>query len=606
VDVAPLTAPPALVTVVPALESTTRRPISGPAPTPLARPALMPAPAGRPPSRLARRALAALLALAAACDRSGAGPIAGEGGGDVGGTVVIATAAEPATLFPPLAAGSPAAAVVDQVFDRLAEVGDSLGTFGDGGFRPRLASRWAWAPDSLAVTFTLAPGARWHDGRPVTSRDVAFSFAVATDPDVASPSSAFLANVDSISTPDSVTAVAWFKRRLPTQFFDLTYYMYVLPEHLLGRVPRAQLARSPFARRPVGSGRFRLEEWTRGERLVLAADAENYRGRPRLDRAVWSVAPDFGAATIRFLSGEADFFENLRAESVGQLERGEALRALPYPSLDYGFLQFNLRAADGSGGAHRLLADRELRRALTMAIDRERLVRNAVDTLAAVAVGPVPRALAPGWQTLRQLPYNPARARAVLDSLGWAAGPAGARARAGVPLAFTVIVPTSSAVRQQLASLLQGQLRQVGAQVTVERLDLAAFNQRLQGRRFDAAVGGWHSDPNPVGVLQTWGRPGARPGGANFGAYESAAFDAHVDSALAAPDAARSQTQWLRAYQTAVDDAPAVWLFEPRNIAGAHRRLRVAGLRPDAWWARLGEWSIPAGERVGRDRVGLR
>jgi peptide/nickel transport system substrate-binding protein len=109
-----------------------------------------------------------------------------------------------------------------------------------------------------------------------------------------------------------------------------------------------------------------------------------------------------------------------------------------------------------------------------------------------------------------------------------------------------------------------------------------------------------------VGVLQTWGRPGARPGGANFGAYESAAFDAHVDSALAAPDAARSQTQWLRAYQTAVDDAPAVWLFEPRNIAGAHRRLRVAGLRPDAWWARLGEWSIPAGERVGRDRVGLR
>jgi hypothetical protein len=329
VDVAPLTAPPALVTVVPALESTTRRPISGPAPTPLARPALMPAPAGRPPSRLAGRALAALLALAAACDRSGAGPIAGEGGGDVGGTVVIATAAEPATLFPPLAAGSPAAAVVDQVFDRLAEVGDSLGTFGDGGFRPRLASRWAWAPDSLAVTFTLAPGARWHDGRPVTSRDVAFSFAVATDPDVASPSSAFLANVDSISTPDSVTAVAWFKRRLPTQFFDLTYYMYVLPEHLLGRVPRAQLARSPFARRPVGSGRFRLEEWTRGERLVLAADAENYRGRPRLDRAVWSVAPDFGAATIRFLSGEADFFENLRAESVGQLERGEALRALP-------------------------------------------------------------------------------------------------------------------------------------------------------------------------------------------------------------------------------------------------------------------------------------
>ena len=338
-------------------------------------------------------------------------------GGDVGGTVIIATAAEPATLFPPLAAGAQASAVVDQVFDRLADVGDSLETVGDRGFRPRLAERWQWAPDSLSVSFALARGARWHDGRRVTSRDVAFSFAVATDPAVASPYSAFLANVDSISTPDSATAVAWFKRRLPSQFFGLTYYLYVLPEHLLGRVPRAQLARSPFARRPVGSGRFRLEEWTPGERLVLAADADNYRGRPRLDRAVWSVAPDFGAATIRFLSGDADFFENLRPESVDETAENRALRALPYPSLDYGFLQFNLRAADGggTGAPHRLFGDRALRRALTMAVDRERLVRNAVDTLAAVAVGPVPRALAPGWRALKQLPYNPAAARAQLD-----------------------------------------------------------------------------------------------------------------------------------------------------------------------------------------------
>ncbi len=613
-DVATLAAaapPPAAPTVTPPTpgESTTRRPSDPPTPLPRARPAPMPAPARRPLRRAAARAaalfLAAVAAVAAACDRGGDGGQTTPGG-DVGGTVIIATAAEPTTLFPPVAASTQAGAVVDQLFDRLADLGDSLETIGDRGFRPRLAERWAWAPDSLSITFTLARAARWHDGEPVTSRDVAFSFVVATDPAVASPSSAFLANVDSISTPDSATAVAWFKRRLPTQFFDLTYYLYVLPEHLLARLPRAQLARSQFARRPVGSGRFRFDEWTPGERLVLAADADNYRGRPRLDRAVWSVAPDFGAATIRFLSGDADFLESLRPESVGRTAENRALRAIPYPSLDYGFLQFNLRAADGSGAAHPLFAERELRRALTLAVDRERLVRNVFDTLAAVAVGPVPRALAPGWRTLKQLPYNAAAARALLDSLGWAAGPDGLRARGGVPLAFTVLVPTSSAVRQQLAVLLQGQLRQVGARVAIERLDLAAFNARLQSRAFDAAVGGWHADPSPVGAVQTWGSVGARPGGSNFGSYESPAFDAHVDSALATTDPARSRTQWLRAYQTAVDDAPAVWLFEPRNVAGAHRRVRVAGLRPDGWWTRLAEWYIPAGERVGRDRVGLR
>ena len=201
----------------------------------------------------------------------------------------------------------------------------------------------AWAPDSLSVTFHLAPNARWHDGRPVTGRDVAFSFDVATDPAVGSPFSAFLANVDSVSAPDSVTAVAWFKRRLPTQLFDLTYYLYVVPQHLLAAVPRERLGAAPFARHPVGSGRFRFASWQPGQRLELDADPDNYRGRPRLDRAVWSVAPDFGAATIRFLGGDADFFENLRPEYLGQTARNTSLRLIPYPSLDYGFVQLNLR-----------------------------------------------------------------------------------------------------------------------------------------------------------------------------------------------------------------------------------------------------------------------
>lgn len=560
----------------------------------------------RPSSRPFLRAAAfAGAAVLAAC--GGPARTAGDGEGDVGGTVVIATAAEPATLFPPVAATTTqGAAVVDQVFDRLVDLGDSLNTVGNRGFRARLAQRWEWAPDSLSVTFHLAPNARWHDGRPVTARDVAFSFAVSADPVSGGPFSAFLANVDSVSAPDANTAVAWFKRRLPTQLFDLTYYLYVMPEHLLRAVPRDRLAGAPFARQPVGSGRFRFAAWEKGQRLELAADAGNYRGRPLLDRVVWSVAPDFGSATIRFLGGDADFFETLRPEYVGRVARNASLRLLPYPSLDYGFLQFNLRAAENNAAPHPLFADPALRRALTMGVDRERVVRNAFDTLAAVAVGPVPRALFPAWPRLRQLPYNPPLARALLDSLGWRAGPDGARARAGVPLAFTVLVPTSSAVRQRMAVLLQGQLGALGARVRVEPLEVGAFNERLQARRFDAAVGGWHSDPSPAGVQQTWGGAGARPGGSNFGSYVSAAFDAQVDSALGTTDAARAEAHWLRAYQTAVDDAPAVWLFEPRLIAGAHRRVRVLGLRADGWWARLSEWSIPAGERIGRDRVGLR
>ena len=526
---------------------------------------------------------------------------------DVGGTVVVATAADPGVLLPPLATSTQASAPIDQIYDRLADIGDSLNTIGDRGFRPRLSDRWTWARDSLSVSFHLAPDARWHDGQPVRARDVAFSFGLYTDPATASPLAPLLSNVDSVTATDSLTATFWYKRRLPTQFFDVTYNLYVLPEHLLARAPRQQLGSTEFAQHPIGSGRFRFVSWTRNQRLELAADASNYRGRPKLDRVVWSVAPDFGTATIQLLAGDADFFENLRPESFGQTARLRTVRLVPYPSLDYGFLQFNLRAADGSARPHPLFADRDLRRALTIAVDRDRIVRNAFDSLADVAIGPVPRALFPDWRQLHQLPYNVAAARAMLDTLGWVPGADGTRSKGGVRLAFTVLVPTSSAVRQRLAVLLQEQFRVVGARVTVQPLDLNAFSTRERARSFDAVVGGWHTDPSPVSIRQTWGTAGSRAaGGSNFGSYESLAFDAQIDSALFTTDLARARPHWLRAYQTIVDDAPAIWLFEPRLVAGVHRRIRVVGLRADGWWSRLGDWSIPASERIGRDRVGLR
>ena len=438
-------------------------------------------------------------------------------------------------------------------------------------------------------------------------RDVAFSFALYTDPATASPLAPLLSNVDSVTATDSLTATFWYKRRLPTQFYDVTYNLYIVPEHLLGRAPRDRLAQTEFARHPIGSGRFRFASWAPRQRLELAADPGNYRGRPKLDRVIWNVAPDFGTATIQLLAGDADFLENLRPETLGQTARLRTVRLVPYPSLDYGFLQFNLHAADGSPRPHPLFADRDLRRALTIAVDRERIVRNAFDSLADVAVGPVPRALFPDWRRIRQLPYNVAAARALLDTLGWAPGGDGIRTKGGVPLAFSVLVPTSSAVRQRLAVLLQEQLRYVGARVTIQPLDLNAFGDRERAHTFDAVIGGWHTDPSPVSIRQTWGAAGARlSGGSNFGSYASPAFDAQVDSALFTTDPAKGRPHWLRAYQTIVDDAPAIWLFEPRLVAGVHRRLRVVGLRADGWWTRLGDWSIPARERISRDRVGLR
>ena len=154
-----------------------------------------------------------------------------------------------------------------------------------------------------------------------------------------------------------------------------------------------------------------------------------------------------------------------------------------------------------------------------------------------------------------------------------------------------------------MAVLIQEQLRQAGIKVGIEPLDFAAFINKENTRTFDAVFGGWHVEPSPGGIRQTWGSQGADKGGTNYGSYRNATFDAQVDSALAATSLPARRSYFTRAYQTIVDDAPAVWMAEPKRIMAVHRRFRTVGMRPDAWWANIADWSIPAAQRIARDRA---
>ena len=551
---------------------------------------------------LAVAAAGALLASALACR-----PSESRSGGATGGTLVVSTAADADYLLPVLNQTLQGKEVTDLMYERLAEIDSTLDWADDRTWSPRLADRWDWSRDSLSIAFHLDPRARWHDGQPVRSSDVRFSYRIYSDSATGAAAAPLVANIDSVSTPDSLTAVVWYKHRNPAQFFTFVYNVTIMPEHILRDVPPAQLATSEVTRHPVGTGPFRFVKWVPGSTIELVADTSYYRGRPKLDRVIFSISPDYNTAATRLLAGEADFLEILRAPIIPEVQKNPALRAVPYPSLDYGFLAFDLRDPKHPTQPHPLFGDRRVRRALTMALDRPAMVKNVFDTLAMVALGPFPRVIAPDTN-LREIPFDTAHAKALLDSAGWHLDAAsGIRAKNGRPLEFTVIVPNSSKIRGNFAVLAQQQLRSVGAKLDIEQLDFSAFMTRQLARKFDATLGAWHVDPYPGSIVQTWSSAGARAkDGSNYGSYESPTFDAYVDSALTTLRPADRKRYFHAAYQTIVDDAPAVWLYEPKNVAGAQRRLQIVGVRPDAWWAGLARWWIPANQRIARDNIGLR
>jgi peptide/nickel transport system substrate-binding protein len=544
-------------------------------------------------------AVIALFSLIGGCTEGAPGT----GHADTGGTLVIATTADPGTLFPPFCITTQAKQITEQIYDYLADVGPDLNTRNEKGFRSALSDRWSWSGDSLMLAFHLNPRAKWHDGRDVTARDVQFTFVLNKNPALGGRLSTELANIDSVTVSDSLTAVFWFHARSPTQFLDAAAQMLILPAHQLERTPVDSLREE--APSPIGTGRFRLLRWDKGASVEIVADTSNYRGRAILDRVIWSVSPDFTTAVTRLFAGDADLFDALRPDNLRQLARARNLGIITLPGMDYAFLRFNLRDPTNKDRPHPLFGDRELRRAIAMSINRATLVRSVLDTFALVPVGPIVRAYATTDPRGSQLPFDSARASRMLDSLGWIRrGADGQRAKNGRDLAFSLMIPTSSMNRIRMGPLLQEQLRRMGIRVQLEQLEISTEGDREAHGAFDAALSSWTMSSSPDGMRDAWTSHGISKNGVNYSSYSNPRFDALLDSALWA-DSATARQKFTRAFAVINDDVPAVWLYEPRKIIGIHRRIRTTEMRPDAWWFDLADWYIPPVERLLRDRIPL-
>jgi peptide/nickel transport system substrate-binding protein len=155
-----------------------------------------------------------------------------------------------------------------------------------------------------------------------------------------------------------------------------------------------------------------------------------------------------------------------------------------------------------------------------------------------------------------------------------------------------------------MAVLMQEQLRQVGVRMRIAHMESNTLRSRFAARDFDAIMWDWWYGATPNQVRQTWGGDAARSEhGLNRGSYQSARFDAQVDSAVSAMNPADARRYFTAAYQTIIDDAPAIWLYEPKTVIGLDRRIRTGRMRLDAWWIDLGDWFVPESERIPRDRI---
>lgn len=518
------------------------------------------------------------------------------------GTVVVVSAAEPETLLPPLAQFDTHIALADLLFWRLADVGPQATTVGDSGFVARLADEWKFE-DSVTISFHLNPAAKWHDGEPVTADDVVFTFNVYRDPEINALARARVNKIVSVTARDSLTAVFRFREHYPEQFFDAVYHMRIIPQHLLEGTAYSDYTSSPFGRDPIGNGPFRFVKWDPGASIELSANPEFFAGRPGFRRIVWQFSSDPITMVSQLIAGEVDFLNVIQGpENIPRVAKEPHLRTQRYLLGVYAYIAFNFRSQTGTGQPHPLFADRDLRRAITKAVDRSTIVSAVLDESGEVPPGPLTRAQWVWTDDLSEISFNRAEAERDLRNLGWEDTNAdGVLDREGRPLSFELLVPGTSTARKRAAVIIQDQLKQAGISMSITELEPNSMGSRVSKGKFDAYFGAWQQDPSPASIEETWTTSAI--GGPNYGSYSNPSVDQIVHEALSTFDRDAARREWKRAIDLINADAPAIWVYAMTPVAGLHGRIENVSFGSDEWWKTIWQWRVDPKRMIDRDLV---
>lgn len=513
------------------------------------------------------------------------------------GVLVIATGADVSTPVPGVEQNQTNYQVTNLLFLRLAELGPTLSTIGDRDFIPMLARSWK-RRDSVTVVFDLDTRALWHDGTPVTSRDVVFTFGRArTISDLATATQ----RIASVTADGPARVVFQFTHAYAEQLYDATYHLLIVPEHLLARIPQDSIATSAFGKNPVGNGPFRWVRRVPDQVTELAAFDRFFLGKPKMDRVYFRVARASDARLNLLLTGEADATEILSWSAVQRLQGNPEFSIIPVTSPTITYALFNQKAPGDRTQPHPILANADVRRALVLALDRPAMLRSVYGPYAVGNDGPVPQAFAwveePGHNAVKT---DTAAARRILAAAGWTDHDGdGILDKDGKPLELTINSPNASPQRPMFAQQMQERWRQLGIKANVQLLDGPVWIQRRNTGQFDIDMSNANLDPTPSGWRNSWSCATAGKPGQNVGSYCDSAIDSLLQAAYRSRDVVPVYRQILKHIR---EDAPAVFLSAPANVVAVHKRFATRPLRSDMIWLGLREWSIAPGRQIQRDR----
>jgi peptide/nickel transport system substrate-binding protein len=417
-----------------------------------------------------------------------------------------------------------------------------------------LAESWEATPDGKTVTFKLRTGVTWHDGKPFTSADVAFT-AMNMWKKILNYGSTLQLFLTAVDTPDAHTAIFRYERPMPLNLLlrALPDLGYISAKHLY---ESGEIRQNPTNLAPVGTGPFKFVKYERGQYVMADRNPDYWRpNAPYLDRIVWRVITDRAAAAAQMEAGELHYspFSGLTISDMARLSKDK--RFVVSTNGNEGnartnTIEFNFRRKE--------LSDIRVRRAIAHAINVPFFIDNFLGDFAKLGTGPIPSISTdfyPGADT-PQYPYDKAKAAALLDEAGYK------RAGGGARFSLRLLPAPWGEDISLWSTFIQQSLSEVGITVEIVRNDGGGFLKQVYDEHaFDLATG-WHQYRNDPAVSTTvWYRSG-QPKGApwtNQWGWQDPKVDQTIDDAATEVDPAKRKALYANFVKEVNTELP-VWM----------------------------------------------
>ncbi|MSQ01072.1 MAG: hypothetical protein EXR71_04140 [Myxococcales bacterium] len=532
-------------------------------------------------------------------------------------TLVVGVKMDPNDLLSPLAQAAFDLSLIDLIGARplTAEFDCEL------TFLPDFASSTTWSEDGKSLTLELRQDLAWSDGAPVTPRDLGLLADLVRDPAVGSLRAGNLA----LLTPESPVLVDanhlrydFTARGDRTAMTANTTLLQLVPSHILGdpSFERAALrSHSLNTTSPLSSGRWVMQSWEKGKSVTLEPNPSYPGALPGLARVVFRIIPEYAARLLELQQGGIDLMESVQVADADALIREHPeikLHTRGYRSQDYvgwnsidpvawkAELEAGKRPDPAGMPLHPLFADPDVRRALSTAVDVDRIIADALTSKAsgkAYAIRSVstitPELCATRENGITPLKYDAESSRATLAREGWTdTNGDGVVDRNGVPFRFTVIMPLGSARHLLVSAILQEQWKAIGVDAQFEAIAGGAMGERLRRRDFDAAFTGWSAGlwVDPSTVL-------GRASESNFFSYQNPKAQALIDQGVRETSPARATEIWNEFQRIVYDDQPYTFLYWLDEIVAVNGRFENTEIGLVSPYNNLERWTV-APEKV--------